>query len=230
MTAPPWQHPRANRRLRLRGAGGASGSGGINGQGVAGLAPGAADTVYDIAFELQRSARRRSVGLQISPEGLRVLAPQRLALSDIDALLQRKARWVLDKLHTMQTRPPRPAAPSPATPATPAEAVAHRQLLEQARTLFTQRLNHFAPLLGVRYTQLRLSNARTRWGSANSRGHIALNWRLIHLAPELIDYVVVHELSHLRHMNHSPAFWATVASILPDHAQRRLALRGVGLG
>ena len=206
MTAPPWQHPRANRRLRLRGAGGAgvtNGSSNTGSQGVAGLAPGATDTVYDIAFELQRSARRRSVGLQISPEGLRVLAPQRLALSDIDALLQRKARWVLDKLHTMQTRPPRPAAPSPTTPATPAEAAAHRQLLEQART---------------------------RWGSANSRGHIALNWRLIHLAPELIDYVVVHELSHLRHMNHSPAFWATVASILPDHAQRRLALRGVGLG
>ncbi len=62
--------------------------------------------------------------------------------------------------------------------------------------------------------------------TANSRGHIALNWRLIHLAPELIDYEAVHELSHLRHMNHSPAFWATVASILPDHAQRLLALRG----
>ncbi|MEY4978858.1 MAG: hypothetical protein RLZZ352_1128 [Pseudomonadota bacterium] len=214
MTAPRWQHPRANRLLRLRTT-------------AAGTA--VHEQLVEVAFELQRSARRRTIGLQISPEGLRVLAPQHVSVTAIDTLLQRKARWVLDKLHTMQTRPPHPAPLTPAKPATPAEAAAHREQLNQAHALFTQRLNHFAPLLGVRYTQLRLSNARTRWGSANSRGHIALNWQLIHLPPELIDYVVVHELSHLRHMNHSPAFWAVVASILPDHVQRRQALKQVRL-
>ena len=98
-------------------------------------------------------------------------------------------------------------------------------LMRQAKALFAQRLDHFAPLLGVRYRQLRLSSAGTRWGSASADGTIRLNWRLIHLKLEMVDYVVVHELSHLRHMDHSPQFWDVVASILPDHALRRKALK-----
>jgi predicted metal-dependent hydrolase len=98
-------------------------------------------------------------------------------------------------------------------------------LMRQAKRVFAERLNHFAPQLGVRYTQLRLSNASTRWGSASADGTIRLNWRLIHLKMEMVDYVVVHELSHLRHMDHSPLFWDVVAGVLPDHKQRRQALR-----
>ncbi|MGE0349655.1 M48 family metallopeptidase [Hydrogenophaga sp.] len=98
-------------------------------------------------------------------------------------------------------------------------------LMKQAKALFTERLDHFAPQLGVRYSRLRLSSAGTRWGSASADGSIRLNWRLIHLKMDMIDYVVVHELSHLHHMDHSPQFWDVVASVLPDHAQRRRALR-----
>lgn len=102
-------------------------------------------------------------------------------------------------------------------------------LMREARARFEQRLAHFAPALGVRWTRLSLSSAGTRWGSASADGRIRLNWRLIHLSPEVIDYVVVHELSHLRVMNHSPQFWDTVAQVLPDYDQRRRALREVRL-
>lgn len=95
-------------------------------------------------------------------------------------------------------------------------------LMRQAKRLFTERLQHYAPQLGVQWTKLTLSSAGTRWGSASSSGAIRLNWRLIHLRLPIIDYVVVHELSHLRVMDHSPRFWDTVASIVPDYA----ALRG----
>lgn len=98
-------------------------------------------------------------------------------------------------------------------------------LMRQATRVFAERLNHFAPQLGVRYRTLRLSSAGTRWGSASADGTIRLNWRLIHLSMEMVDYVVVHELSHLRHMDHSPRFWDVVAGVLPDHKQRRRALR-----
>lgn len=98
-------------------------------------------------------------------------------------------------------------------------------LMRQAKRLFAERLDHFAPLLGVRYERLRLSSAGTRWGSASADGTIRLNWRLIHLKMDMVDYVVVHELSHLRHMDHSPQFWDVVASVMPDHPQRRKALR-----
>lgn len=98
-------------------------------------------------------------------------------------------------------------------------------LMRQARELFEVRLNHFAPLLGVEWKKLSLSNAGTRWGSARVDGAIRLNWRLIHLSPSEIDYVVVHELSHLRVMNHSAQFWETVRSVMPDYAQRRRRLK-----
>lgn len=98
-------------------------------------------------------------------------------------------------------------------------------LMRHARSVFTERLDHFAPQLGVRWTRLSLSNADTRWGSASADGRIRLNWRLIHLSMEMVDYVVVHELSHLRHMDHSPRFWDVVASVMPDHAERRRALK-----
>lgn len=98
-------------------------------------------------------------------------------------------------------------------------------MLREARSWFTASLQRHAPLLGVQWTSLRLTSARTRWGSANTAGAIRLNWRLMQHAPEVIDYVVVHELSHLRHMDHSPRFWATVASVLPGWQAQRQALR-----
>ena len=101
-------------------------------------------------------------------------------------------------------------------------------LKARARELFENRLQHFAPQLGVQWTRLSLSSAATRWGSAGSDGHIRLNWRLIHLPLAQIDYVVVHELAHLRVMDHSPRFWATVEQVMPDYAQRRLQLRQSG--
>ena len=98
-------------------------------------------------------------------------------------------------------------------------------LMRQARRVFTARLDHFAPQLDVRWQRLSLSSAGTRWGSANADGWIRLNWRLIHLRQPVIDYVVVHELAHLREMNHGPRFWQRVQAVLPDYAQRRGELR-----
>ncbi len=98
-------------------------------------------------------------------------------------------------------------------------------LMRQAKLLFTQRLDHFAPQLQVHWRKLSLSSAATRWGSAGADGGIRLNWRLIHHKLDIIDYVVAHELSHLRVMNHSPQFWETVESVVPDYAKRRRVLR-----
>lgn len=98
-------------------------------------------------------------------------------------------------------------------------------LMREAKSLFEIRLNFFAPQMNVQWRRLSLSNAGSRWGSARVDGAIRLNWRLIHLKPEAIDYVVVHELAHLHEMNHSPAFWKVVADVLPDHVERRKALQ-----
>jgi hypothetical protein len=98
-------------------------------------------------------------------------------------------------------------------------------LMRQATRLFTERLNHFAPQLGVEWLKLSLSSASTRWGTAHSSGAIRLNWRLIHFRLPVIDYVVAHELSHLRVMDHSPRFWDTVRTVVPDYLELRSQLK-----
>lgn len=99
-------------------------------------------------------------------------------------------------------------------------------LQQEAKRVFNQRMPVFAQRLGVSYHSMSLSSAGTRWGSCTSQGKIRLNWRLIHFSPDIIDYVVAHELAHLREMNHSAQFWATVESIYPEyeHAKRKLRL------
>jgi predicted metal-dependent hydrolase len=100
-----------------------------------------------------------------------------------------------------------------------------RWMQARAEGLFAQRLALYATRLGVQFSSFGLSSARTRWGSCSAGGKIRLNWRLMHFDLRLIDYVVAHELAHLREMNHSPRFWQTVASIYPDYAAARAELK-----
>lgn len=88
---------------------------------------------------------------------------------------------------------------------------------KQAITDFARRLAIFSTKLGVPVPTLFLSNARSRWGSCNSKKEVRLNWRLLQAPPHIINYVICHELAHLKEMNHSARFWAVVASIYPDY-------------
>lgn len=97
--------------------------------------------------------------------------------------------------------------------------------LQQAKQDFVKRIANGAHQLGVTCPPVKLSNARSRWGSCSSRGEIRLSWRLIQAAPALIDYVVAHELAHLKEMNHSPRFWNIVKSLYPDYKQAESALK-----
>ena len=100
-----------------------------------------------------------------------------------------------------------------------------KALREKARALFAERLAHYAPMLALPVPPLALSAARTRWGSCSLKSGIRLNWRLIHFPLDIVDYVVAHELAHLREMNHSPRFWAVVGQIFPDYKTARAELR-----
>ncbi len=97
----------------------------------------------------------------------------------------------------------------------------------QARADFARRIELLAAKLGVPPPPLFLSNARTRWGSCNSRGEIRLHWRLIQAPPHIIHYVVAHELAHLKEMNHSQKFWTWVEKLCPDYAASRQELKAL---
>ena len=99
---------------------------------------------------------------------------------------------------------------------------------EQATQHFQTRIACYAPRLGVAVPHLKLSNAKSTWGMCLSSGVIRLAWRLIKAPQPQIDYVVAHEIAHLKHMNHSRAFWATVAQLYPDYQNQRLALERDG--
>jgi predicted metal-dependent hydrolase len=143
----------------------------------------------------------------------------RLPLLDREATVRvlpghNRCRWIGDTL-LLEARP-RASLPR----------LTERGLQQRALEHFTQRLNHYAPQLGISaLPPLGLSSARTRWGSCSRLSGIRLNWRLIHLPAHLGDYVVVHELAHLHEMNHSPRFWRVVETVYPNWRQARDALK-----
>jgi len=211
-----------------------------------------------VAYQLRRS-QRRTIGLAIDHRGLRVGAPTRARLGDIESLIHEHGQWVLDKLAAWRDRPAAgkleiidgtiiSVLGEPLTvaitslgrsrwqfgPGTiylrpdathPANELLEIALREKARTVFAERLALYAPRLGVAPPPLLLSSARTRWGSCSQHGGIALNWRLVLMPLAIVDYVVCHELAHLKEMNHSPRFWSVVEQLCPDWKARRLELR-----
>lgn len=105
------------------------------------------------------------------------------------------------------------------------EKAVTRWYRREAENVFRECVEHFAPLMNVAPREIKLSSARTQWGSCTSRGVVRLNWRLVTMPLHLIDYVVVHELAHLVEMNHSAAFWWVVEAACPDYARCRGELR-----
>ena len=157
-------------------------------------------------------------------ESVIVVLDPRHAFGNAGAELQADGDHDSPTLPGVPHRTLRVALPHTATPEQIRDAV-QAWLMRQAKRIFTERMNHFAPLLGVQWRKLSLSSAGTRWGSASSNGSIRLNWRLVHFKMAVIDYVVAHELSHLRVMDHSPRFWDTVRTVVPDYAVHRSKLK-----
>ncbi|WKZ31258.1 MAG: SprT family zinc-dependent metalloprotease [Candidatus Dojkabacteria bacterium] len=98
----------------------------------------------------------------------------------------------------------------------------------EARTILADRVGHFCDLAGLRHQSIKLSNAKTRWGSCSSKGNLNFNWRIIMAPMEVVDYLVAHEVAHLRHQNHSKSFWNLVGEIYPDYKQHRRWLKENG--
>jgi len=98
-----------------------------------------------------------------------------------------------------------------------------------ARDILPGKIERFAARMGVRPAGLGITSAQSRWGSCSGKGRLNFSWRLMMAPEEAVDYVIVHELAHLREMNHSARFWAEVATVLPDYSERRVALKEAGI-
>lgn len=203
-----------------------------------------------LTYQLKRSARR-SIGLKISNDGLTVTLPLRAPVAEADRLVRQKLNWILTKLSERAERPaPMGLAcgspvlwlgeavilrsGSPRSRLADAElhlaADNHPEQLAAklahfyqrlARTHFGTRVQHWSAQMGLVPRRLALSSARGRWGSCSSAGAVRLNWRLMQAPPDVIDYVVIHELAHLAELNHSRRFWAIVETHCHDWKTHR---------
>ncbi len=167
---------------------------------------------------------RKSVSLEIlSDLTLLVRAPRRMRQCDIDALLFEKAAWIAKGRETVLAR--RRACADQPPPFTKAELA---DLKKEARRLLPARVEALAAQMGVPYGRVTVRAQRTRFGSCSAAGNISLNCLLVCFPPPVQDYVILHELCHLKHMNHSPAFWRAVATVCPDYQTHRAYLRDEG--
>lgn len=165
--------------------------------------------------------RRKTIGLEISPDlQITVRAPYHLSDVRIREFVESKQTWILKHLAIMQDR--QAHDPIPAGVISDKEL---RHMTEEARIIIPERVKYFAKIIGVTYGRITIRHQKTRWGSCSSSGNLNFNCMLMATSPELIDYVVVHELCHRKQMNHSPLFWKEVEEIIPDYRDLRSRLR-----
>ena len=161
-------------------------------------------------YRLIRSSRR-TIGLQITPEGLLVRAPYWVSRAEIERFLREKADWIAAHTEKLRER----TALAEAQPKLTADEL--RALADEALRVIPERVRLYAPLVGVTVQHITIRNQRTRWGSCSSKGNLNFNCLLMLTPLEVIDSVVVHELCHRLEMNHSPRFYAEVRRVYPDY-------------
>ena len=173
-----------------------------------------------VPFQLIRSDRK-SLAIQIKgPEEIIIRAPLHMPEKDIWDFVARKWQWIAFHRDKLQE-----SAPARQAPFTQAQLNA---MAEQMMKAIPGRVAYFAGRLGVRYGRITIRNQKTKWGSCSGKGNLNFNC-LLALAPaEVLDYVVAHEICHLKEMNHSPRFWALVEGLIPDYKARRQWLKDHG--
>jgi len=150
---------------------------------------------------------RRTVSIKIEGDGVVVRAPKYASDRQIREIVESKAAWIAEQLAKREQEKKLPRLTD-----------ADIQLLaDQALEDIPARVKRFAPLVGVTYGNITIRNQRSRWGSCSSQGNLNFNCLLMLTPPAVRDYVVVHELCHRKEMNHSAAFWAQVARVMPDY-------------
>lgn len=178
----------------------------------------------ELKIKVVRSGRR-TVCLQIDKNlDVTVRAPYRMPDSEIRRFVEEKSSWISKHIKQMKERQKKEVS----EPLERLTAEEMKQLAEEALQYIPQRTAFYAPLVKVSYGRITIRNQKSRWGSCSGKGNLNFNCLLMLMPPEVIDYVVVHELCHRLEMNHSERFWREVERVLPDYKLRRKWLRENG--
>lgn len=178
-----------------------------------------------ISYTLVKSSRRKTLSIQIGTGGkMTVRCPYYTSKWAIDSMLKEKSEWIY-KNYMESIQKKRIDNVSSNKPEDSALVNKHKKY---ARKIFEAKVAYYNQFTGGNYTSITIRDQKTRWGSCSGRGTLSFNWRLILAPPEILDYVVVHELCHLTHMNHSKEFWELVESVIPDYKTKRKWLKENG--
>lgn len=156
-------------------------------------------------------SNRRSLGLEVNTEGLIVRAPIIATDAEINSFVSEHKAWIEKSLKKVAEKQKALENLEPLT----MEDI--RVLADKALKVIPERVRYYAPKVGVTYGRITIRNQRSRWGSCSAKGNLNFNCLLMLTPPEVIDSVVVHELCHLREMNHSDRFYAEVLRVFPDY-------------
>ena len=183
-----------------------------------------ADGRGEIRISVIRSARK-SLGLEVRDANT-VLAriPTRVSDRELKAFVENHRSWILEKTEVMAEREEKRKS----TPAPQPELLSKTDRMK-IQLKIGKRVRHYCEAMGVTVGYVTVKNQKTRWGSCSAKGNVKFNYQLAFLPDELLDYVVIHELAHRRHMNHSRAFWAEVEKYCPDYLERREQLKEYSL-
>lgn len=170
-------------------------------------------------------SNRRTIAIQVNPDlTVTVRAPRCATQREIDRILREKQPWIQKHMEQMKEKRAQYDAME-MDGLTDAEC---RQLKQKAQAYIPERVEYFANIMGVDYGRITIRKQKTRWGSCSVKGNLNFNCLLMLAPPEVIDYVVIHELCHRKEMNHSRAFWREVEKVMPDYKKSVLWLKDQG--
>ena len=170
-------------------------------------------------------SNRKTVAIQVNSDlSVTVRAPYSASEKDIEEILKKKEAWISRHIEKIKKTKERFEA-EPTEKLTREKVIA---LAEEALKVIPERVEYFAKVIGVTYGKITDRNQKTRWGSCSSKGNLNFNCLLMLAPPEVLDYVVVHELCHRKQMNHSKAFWLEVEKVLPNYKEVRKWLKEEG--
>ena len=167
-------------------------------------------------YELKLNRRARSIRITVRSDGsVLVSAPRYAGMARIQRFVLEKQDWILEKQKQFEAIPR----------ARKLSLNEIRELKRKAKAMLQDRLSYYSKIYGVRYKKVTVRSQRTRWGSCSRQGNLNFNYKIALLTPELADYIVVHELCHIKEFNHSKNFWTLVAQTIPDYKLKKLELR-----
>ncbi|MFQ9824944.1 MAG: M48 family metallopeptidase [Mediterraneibacter faecis] len=170
-------------------------------------------------------SNRKTVAIQVNSDlSVTVRAPYSASEKDIEEILKKKEAWISRHIEKIKKTKERFEA-EPTEKLTREKVIA---LADEALKVIPERVEYFAKVIGVTYGKITVRNQKTRWGSCSSKGNLNFNCLLMLAPPEVLDYVVVHELCHRKQMNHSKAFWLEVEKVLPNYKEVRKWLKEEG--